>query len=300
MKKLIEKKWFLPYCAGILVIVIIIGIVFSNCSRGEDIDPTQGTLDPGMVEEPTETDPSEETIETIPKEDSLSGKIPAPPIDTPKSTDPTSADGEDLEPTDPDFDPGPGPEPEPGVADPTVPSETEPTEPTGYDFGALGPSNITSDIFQYWEAEKRQAFLDMYDPVITEYGLDTRFNYECATRLQIKPYCEGKGGIWAATKDEYDQLVAELDKGCPHCGANRCDAVYRDEWGHTKIDDTRCAMYGVEADPLRETCVYCGMVTQNDAEIGEVCCHRWARNGDDCPDCGEYFEGRTCHHCEKK
>lgn len=204
-------------------------------------------------------------------------------------------DTEELEPTEPD--PGPGPNETPT----TVPSADDPAQPEAYDFGALGPSNITSDIFQYWEVEKQQAFLDLYDPVIMEYGLDARFNYECATRLRVEPFSEGENGIWAVTQDEYDQLMFKMDNGCPHCGAKRCEAVYRDEWGHTKYDDTRCAMYGDKKDePNREVCSYCGVISRDDAEVGEVCCHRWARYGDDCPDCGEYFEGRTCHHCEKK
>ena len=85
-------------------------------------------------------------------------------------------------------------------------------------------------------------------------------------------------------------LNLELD-GCPYCGKHDCPSFYAtDEWGNTCYTPNKCPKYDVHKDPVYY-CQDCGRPT-GDGSNGT--CVQYVESCN-CPICGKWVEGWTCH-----
>lgn len=311
MKKMFEKKWLLLCLALIVVAAIVIGICVGAGNGEKDPNPSEGTS--GVVTDPTGTtggngnevtdpsdpsntdDPSDVTEPTDDPDAPIGDYDPdAPPTpidpDEPPVVDP---DPDLTEPTEPDDDnDDDGDEVVPTVPD-DEPIETRPTD-TEYDFAGVTPGNMTAAEWKSWDADKRQAFYDVWGPKFGTLTLDEKYNFYIAT--QFNGYSCGYEGHHCAAQEHHDQVMAEMELGCPHCGSNDCDAFYaRNEMGMTQIDFSKCPQYDVTKDPVYY-CQVCGL-PQN-GESGEKVCITFVTDTD-CFICGEPVKADECHECIK-
>ena len=83
-------------------------------------------------------------------------------------------------------------------------------------------------------------------------------------------------------------------QGCPYCGSNSCKSFYAtDEWGYTCYDPSVCPKYDIHSDSVYY-CQECGKACGDGSngtcvQFVEAC---------QCPNCGEWVNGNTCHTCK--
>ena len=111
---------------------------------------------------------------------------------------------------------------------------------------------------------------------------------------QPKPYsCGAEGHLCSGPETHSFILNLELE-GCEYCGSHNCPSFYAtNEWGNTRYTPSKCPKYDIKKDPV----YYC-------QECGKECgsgspdkCIQFV-NSDNCPNCGEWVEGWTCHSCK--
>ena len=86
---------------------------------------------------------------------------------------------------------------------------------------------------------------------------------------------------------ESTNLLVGIDV-CRWCG--RTDCLSLSTW-----DNSKCPAYDILKDPYYY-CQTCGYPTWFGAQPGEHYCNHFL-SSTDCPDCGEWCDAMTCHHC---
>lgn len=111
---------------------------------------------------------------------------------------------------------------------------------------------------------------------------------------QPKPYSCGVDGHHCNAPETHAFVLNLELEGCSFCGSHNCPSFYgTDEWGNGGLFPKLCPKYDIHKDPV----YYC-------QECGKKCwdgtngtCVQFV-NSDNCPKCGEWVEGWTCHTCK--
>lgn len=111
---------------------------------------------------------------------------------------------------------------------------------------------------------------------------------------QPKPYSCGTDGHHCSGPETHAYILNLELAGCEHCGSHNCPSFYAtDEWGNTCYTPSKCPKYDIKKDPVYY-CQDCGK------ECGSGSPNKCIQfvNSDNCPTCGEWVEGWTCHSCK--
>lgn len=111
---------------------------------------------------------------------------------------------------------------------------------------------------------------------------------------QPKPYSCGAEGHHCSGPETHTFILNLELEGCEYCGSHNCQSFYTtNEWGDTRYTPSKCPKYDIKKD----SGYYC-------QECGKECgsgspdkCIQFV-NSDNCPNCGEWVEGWTCHSCK--
>lgn len=263
-----------------IALVVCLVLVIGNGAGDKPTLPSNGTTvtNPDGTTNPTDgTTPSGNTDPTGPD----------------ATTDPTTPSSPIVtEPTKPDVGPT-----DPSTGEEIIPTNpgTEPENPDlsgEYDFGHITPGTITINDWNAWDARKRQAFLDSFDPN----NMDPKDKHNYMVVVWYGGYdCHFEGH---ACKDEvsHNRLLADIERGCPYCGKNDCASFFTlDENLFTKIDRTKCPEYS-DAKDSTKYCQDCGL--PYDGPSGTKVCNQ-SVSGKPCDYCGAARQAKTCHECTK-
>ena len=294
MKKFVEmmkQNWVvLSVLAIVLVAALVIGIVAIAGGGEKEPNPSEGTSstvatdptattggDGNDVTDPTVTDPTTGTPENPDKPDD-----PETPDDY---TEPTEPDETVPEPTEPE------PDAEPDPTDPTAPKpDDDPIVGVEYDFGGYTISTFTWEVWNAWDTETREAFVDAYfiDATPEEY-------HHFMRQTKYKGYSCGYERHTCGSESTHNTFMEVLADGCEYCGKSDCDSffVVDPKTLFTKIDVTKCPEYDAHKDP-GEYCQTCGL--PHHGEPGDTICLTCIAPTH-CPYCGASMEVGECHHC---
>ena len=294
MKKFVEmmkQNWVvLSVLAIVLVAALVIGIVAIAGGGEKEPNPSEGTSstvatdptattggDGNDVTDPTVTDPTTGTPENPDKPDD-----PETPDDY---TEPTEPDETVPEPTEPE------PDAEPDPTDPTAPKpDDDPIVGVEYDFGGYTISTFTWEVWNAWDTETREAFVDAFFADAT----DEEWNY-FMRQTKYKGYTCGVERHTCRTETEHEDLLAAIAEGCIWCGKSDCDSFFVVDPTDlfTDIDFTKCPEYDAHKDPCYY-CQRCGLPVTG--ESGDVVCNAFICDAN-CDYCGKSLKAYECHEC---
>ena len=301
MKKILENKKLMAGCiAGIVAIAVLVLVIVlaagGNSGNGGSTGTnssvpgvTDGTQKPSI--DPTDTLPDESTGATDPTE-STGGADETDPTETVEPADPTETTPPETEPVT-----EPSTEPEETWI-PTEDPNAKPTEGETFDFGNVTPSTLTYEEWSSWSREKQDTFIGTngYKGGMINWTAEEKHKFYCA---ENNNYDCGYEGHWCTNSLDHAYAMAQINKGCEHCGKHDCPSLFsHDKDGSWKYDHTLCPEYDVKKDEDMY-CQHCGLPKRINAQIGEEMCQRAIQSDYECSHCGKTVYINTCHHCKK-
>ena len=111
---------------------------------------------------------------------------------------------------------------------------------------------------------------------------------------QPKPYSCGVEGHHCSGPETHSFILNLELEGCSFCGSHSCPSFYgTDEWGNGGLFPKLCPKYDIHKDPV----YYCQTCGKKCWDGTNGTCVQFV-NSDNCPMCGEWVEGWTCHSCK--
>ena len=109
-----------------------------------------------------------------------------------------------------------------------------------------------------------------------------------------KPYSCGVEGHHCSGPETHAYILNLELEGCEYCGSHNCPSFYgTDEWGNGGLFPKLCPKYDMHKDPV----YYCQTCGKKCWDGTNGTCVQFV-NSDNCPMCGEWVEGWTCHSCK--
>lgn len=109
-----------------------------------------------------------------------------------------------------------------------------------------------------------------------------------------EPYSCGADGHHCSDPETHAYILSLELEGCQSCGSHNCASFYAtDEWGNTCYTPSKCPKYDIKKDPV----YYCQDCGKKSGDGRNGSCVQFV-NADNCPNCGEWVEGWTCHSCK--